>query len=241
MAHLELDWPSTLVGWDQRELAATDANGHYVPRASRPHPILVVDLVIDLGLSSLLPTALYDLSRYPPSMILGGQPAPPPSFSRGRPARPSRVTLSPTLLIATLRGREAAQRYCSDFIIKELQHRAPAIDCLHRKEDISSHNCRQSFHFIMHNILCSVMGITRGRYGDVLFTLMQAMDMLSRTDFTDGVRQSGLPLCQSCKVDFTRSATRAREEVWKLLPTWFALDAEAGRAEGLQKQDSVAQ
>ncbi|KAF7354445.1 hypothetical protein MVEN_01133500 [Mycena venus] len=241
MAHLELDWPSSLVGWDRREQATTDALGRYAPRASRPHPILVIDLALELGLPSLLPAALYDLSRYRPSKIMAGTPAPPLSITLERAAQRNPVTVSTTLLIVILRGREAAERYFADFVIKELQDRAPAPDCLHLKEDIPSRMCRHSFCFIMLNLLRSVVGITSGRDADLLFTLVQAMDMLSRTDFTDGHRQCGLKLCHPCKVDFAKSATRAREEAWKLLPTWFELDRKARRAEGPQKKDSVAQ
>ncbi|KAJ7184750.1 hypothetical protein C8R46DRAFT_1158881 [Mycena filopes] len=214
MTRLDIDWPSSLASWDQREQAATDALGHYAPRASCPHPLLVIDLALDLGLSSLLPAAMYDLARYGPSKIMAGTPAPPLSFSftSERPAPRKPVTLSPGLLIS------AAQRYLADFVIKELQGRAPR-SRLH------------SFYFIMLNVLRSVGGIACGRDADPLFTLVQAVDMLSRTDFSDGHRQCGLRLCHPCKIDFANSATRAREEVWRLLPTWFELEAAGGKAE----------
>ena len=75
----------------------------------------------------------------------------------------------------------------------------------------------------MLNILRLVGGVACGRDSDPLFTLIQAMEMLSRTDFSDGQRQCGLKLCQPCKVDFAASAAKAREEIWSLLPQWFAL------------------
>ncbi|KAJ7725419.1 hypothetical protein DFH07DRAFT_1002636 [Mycena maculata] len=234
MTRLDLDWPSTLVGWDQREQAATDSLGHYAPRTSCPHPILVIDLALDLGLSSLLPSALYDLARYGPSKIMAGTPPPPLSFPFERPAVRKPTTLSHGLLIVTLRGRERAQRFLADFVIKELQGRSPAPDCLYLEEDLPSRMCRESFYFIMLNVLRSVGGIACGRDADPLFTLVQAVDMLSRTDFSDGHRQCGLKLCHPCKVDFANSATRAREEVWQLLPAWFTLDEteREGPAEG---------
>ncbi|KAF7358926.1 BTB domain-containing protein [Mycena sanguinolenta] len=190
MARLELDWPSTLAGWDQREQAATDASGHYAPRASCPHPILVIDLALDLGLSFLLPSALYDLSRYGPSKIMAGTAAPTTFFS--------------------LRICHAQAR----FALSRPSRRSPAPDCLYLEEDVPSRMCRESFYFIMLNVLRSVGGIACGRDADPLFTLVQAMDMLSRTDFSDGHRQCGLKLCHPCKVDFANSATRAREERW---------------------------
>jgi hypothetical protein len=235
MSRLDLDWPSTLVGWDTREQNATDAVGHYAPRASCPHPILVIDLALDLGLSSLLPAALYDLARYGPSKIMAGTPPPALSFAFDR-ALPKSVTLSPNFLVLTFRGRERAQRYLAEFVLKELQGRAPAADCLYLEEEGPSRICRESFYFIMLNVLRSVGGIACGRDADPLFTLVQAMDMLSRTDFSDGHRQCGLKLCHPCKVDFAGSATRAREEVWKLLPVWFGVEERSNEA---QRWDAV--
>ena len=46
--------------------------------------------------------------------------------------------------------------------------------------------CIESFYFILLNVLRSVGGIACGRDGDLLFTLVQAVDMLSRTDFRMG-------------------------------------------------------
>src|ERR1700761_6949149 len=74
LARLVLDWPSTVTAWDAREQAATDAVGHYVPRVPCPHPILIIDLALELNLPFLLPAAIYDLARYGPSRILAGTP-----------------------------------------------------------------------------------------------------------------------------------------------------------------------
>ncbi|KAK7036151.1 hypothetical protein R3P38DRAFT_616721 [Favolaschia claudopus] len=241
MHRLELDWPLTLAGWEHREQLATDAFGHYTPRVSCPHPILVIDLALDLGLPSLLPSALYDLSRYGPSKIMTGAPAPALSFTPAEPPATPRkpATLSPTLLVTAFRGREAAQRYLSDFVIKELQGRTPAADCLYLEDDVPSRMCRESFYFIMLNVLRSVGGIACGRDADPLFTLVQAVDMLSRTDFSDGHRQCGLKLCHSCKVDFANCAARAREEVWTLLPSWFELDVTGWAEVKVEKTDRM--
>jgi hypothetical protein len=65
--------------------------------------------------------------------------------------------------------------------------------------------CIESFYFILLNVLRSVGGIACGRDGDPLFTLVQAVDMQSRTDFSDGVRQHGLKMCERCKGDFAET------------------------------------
>ncbi|CAK5279945.1 unnamed protein product [Mycena citricolor] len=232
ISRLDLDWPSTLAGWDQREASATDAQGHYSPRAACPHPVLTIEFAIDLDLRTLLPAAMYDLARYGPSKILSGTaPVKKHSFgatSRQDPAqetdKPRLTTLSPALLVAVYRGREQAQKFLSDFVVEELQGRAPARDCAHSEDSAASRWCRESFYFIMLNVLRSVGGIACGRDADPLFTLVQAVDMLSRTDFSDGHRQCGLKICHPCKVDFAKAANRARERVWKLLPEWFGLE-----------------
>ena len=48
------------------------------------------------------------------------------------------------------------------------------------------------------HILRSVGGIACGGDGDPLFTLVQAVEMLSRMDFSDGARQLGLKMCGKC-------------------------------------------
>ncbi|KAJ7048739.1 hypothetical protein C8F01DRAFT_1239240 [Mycena amicta] len=230
IARLELEWPSTLAGWDSREQAATDALGHYAPRVPYAHPILVIDLALQLSLPSLFPAAMYDLSRYGPSKIIAGTPTPspvpfvsPPTDSDA-PATTS-MHLSQGFLVATFRGRERAQRYLAEFAFKELEGRSPAADCMYLEEDSPSRKCRESFYFIMLNVLRSVGGIACGRDADPLYTLVQAIDMLSRMDFSDGQRHCGLKMCHPCKVDFAKTAQRAREEVWELLPSWFGLEA----------------
>ncbi|KAF8060681.1 hypothetical protein FPV67DRAFT_1783736 [Lyophyllum atratum] len=228
LKRLDLDWPSTLSGWDQRERDATDGLGRYMPRESCPHPILVIELALDLGIPSILAAAFYDLARYGPSKIMTGAPFPPSAFDRylyqtqGIPA-PRAVILPRPHLRQTLHGRERVQAFMANFIATSLQNRAPAPDCMYQYDADPSRPCHESFYFIMLNLLRSVGGIAHGRDADTLFTLTQAMEMLSRMDFSDGQRQCGLKMCQPCKVDFAACAIKAREEVWRSLPVWFGL------------------
>lgn len=225
---LNLDWPSTLGGWDQREQDATDHLGRYAPRESCPHPILVIELALDLGISSVLPAAFYDLARYGPSKILSGAPYPSLAIdhfiSGGMgPSPPASVVLSRDNLCRTFEGRENIQHFMATFIATELQNRPPSPECLFQFDVDPSRPCHESFYFIMLNVLRSVGGIACGRDADALFTLIQAMEMLSRTDFSDGQRQCGLRMCQPCKTDFAVSAIKARADVWASLPAWFGL------------------
>jgi len=75
----------------------------------------------------------------------------------------------------------------------------------------------------MLNVLRSVGGIACGRDADPLFTLIQALEMLSRTDFSDGTRQCGLKICAACKADFSQSVTKTRQDIWREIPAWFKL------------------
>ncbi|KAF5347630.1 hypothetical protein D9756_010633 [Leucocoprinus leucothites] len=278
---LHLDWPPSLHGWDQREAAATDDSGRYLPRGTCPHPILVIHLALEMGVPAILPAAFYDLSRYGPSKVFAGARKPLVSYDiiagnlsgeqpeHGEPETvepdielpvsasgtpyvaptvPSStsgsqtVQLSHPFLCKTLRGREASQRYIATFLSRELSNRQPASDCLNRHNAMLQVHCTESFYYIMLNILRSVGGIACGRDADPLFTLVQALEMLSRTDFTtadaaggsangtngeggDGgeEKKCGLRMCTMCKVDFAKAVAKAREEVWDLLPSWFEL------------------
>ncbi|KAH9935080.1 hypothetical protein B0H21DRAFT_76663 [Amylocystis lapponica] len=238
LLRLESDWPSTLASWDGREKQATDALGRYTPREVYPHPILVIQLASELGLDGLLASALYDLSRYAPRKILSGTSAPPPSLPPDAPALPPSdapvpVHLTEPEVIIALLGRETGQRYLAAFIETELSARALAADCANRHHD-GGRACRESFYFVMLNVLRAVGGIACGRDADPLFALVQAADMLERTDFSDGVRQCGLRMCGACKADFRGTVEKAREEVWTLIPVWFGLRParDAPRAEG---------
>ncbi|EKM75199.1 hypothetical protein AGABI1DRAFT_80170 [Agaricus bisporus var. burnettii JB137-S8] len=230
---LHLDWPTTLLGWDQREAAATDDSGRYLPRETCPHPILVIELALEMGISTVLPAALYDLSRYGPSKILVGTKRPVVAYdvitasktsTALQATSPTVVQLVHPLLIKTLRGRESSQRYVATFLTKELCGRAPALDCLNKHDPLLQRHCLESFYYIMLNVLRSVGGIACGRDADPLFTLVQALEMLSRTDFTTAdMKKCGLKMCTMCKVDFAGAVAKAREEVWNLLPSWFGL------------------
>ncbi|TFK24347.1 hypothetical protein FA15DRAFT_619505 [Coprinopsis marcescibilis] len=262
LARLQLDWPSTLAGWDARELAAVDDKGRYMPRETCCHPLLLMELAVELGLdgscvsggsrnetSSSVPSsattsetatgakdggsgaaepvdgvdamdysgdflkaAFYDLCRYGPSKIMsgtsvgalaldvaagsvgGGSVASDAASAYGMTRVKARdivkersVTLNRDMLIRTFKGREAAQKYISEFVEKELEGREPARDCLWRSHYYASgqtgNKCIESFYFIVLNILRSVGGIACGRDADPLYTLLQAKGMLNRRDF----------------------------------------------------------
>lgn len=241
IAYLQRDFPLTLEEWDRREKTVTDPNGRYSPRDSIPNPILVINLARELSLHTILPAAFYDLARYGTSKTALGtvpyQPVFPPAeavppssavlASDATPIPPltirSNVFLSHEDLVTTFRGREAAQRSIAAFVSKELAERPLCASCAH-KDDEDGRQCHESFYFITLNTLRSVGGIASGRDADPLFTLLQTIDMLHRTDFSDGERLCGLRLCCFCKLDFASAVNRARAELWKEIPAWFDLE-----------------
>jgi hypothetical protein len=240
LQRLHLDWPSTLAGWDEREHAAINTQGHYIPRDLCAHPILIIELAFDLNLPSFLPAAFYDLCRYGPSKIMHGTPRPTLDFDAYLPtsehpslsmSRQPAVSLPRTLLFRILRGRERLQQFIATFIATELQARLASRECVYQHDRDPSRPCHESFYFLMLNVLRSVGGIAYGgRDADSLHTLVQTVEMLSRTDFSDGVRTCSLRMCEPCKVDLAEATMRAREEVWMSLPTWFGLVGEDGVA-----------
>ncbi|KZT29590.1 hypothetical protein NEOLEDRAFT_1128399 [Neolentinus lepideus HHB14362 ss-1] len=236
ISRLETDWPSTLAGWDHREKLATDPkSGRYNPRELYAHPILVINLSTELGIDHLLPAAYYDLCRYGPSKIATGVPAsncyPPPPIEEETADLDQPLLLTTRQLLSTFLGREAGQKYITTFIQDELTHREAASACSSAPNvSSSSHPCLESFYFIQLNILRSVGGIAAGRDGDPLFTLAQAVEMLSRTDFSDGVNQCGLRICNACRAEFVVSVNKCRQKVWDEIPRWFGLAPEGAPA-----------
>jgi hypothetical protein len=147
---------------------------------------------------------------------------PDPAASPPSPTPPS-VSLSRTHLFRVLRGREHVQHFLASFLASELQERRASSECRYRIDPDPSWPCHESFYFIMLNVLRSVGGIACGRDADSLHTLVQAVEMLSRTDFSNGMHTCGLRMCEVCKADFAAAAVRAREEMWMSLPVWFGL------------------
>lgn len=221
---LEADWPHTLLGWDTREHEATDSEGRYNPRSCCAHPILVINFAREMGLDSLLPAAFYDLCRYGPSKIVAGASVSPPQGQTNGESISGSATahISHADLRLVLQGRESAQRSVAIFIEEQLTSRSIADGC-HNKDREAGRVCRESFYFIMLNVLRSVAGIACGRDSDPLYTLAQAAEMLSRNDFSDGTNMCSLKICAACSTDFTRAVDDARDYMWSQIPGWFGM------------------
>ncbi|KAL5530738.1 hypothetical protein ACEPAF_6996 [Sanghuangporus sanghuang] len=229
ISRLMIDWPTTLICWDSRESEATDKHGRYSPRVRFPHPILVINFARQMGITSVLPSAFYDLCRYGPSKIVAGViqhrhkgPIKVPSQEANSETPTVRLSLD-DLRIAFI-GRENAQRVVASFIEQELNNREPAADCHNRElAGDNGRHCRESFYFIMLNLLRAVGGLSSGRDCDPLFSLTQAAEMMNRSDFSDGTHFCSLKLCVACRADFAQAVKIAREQVWTQIPSWFGM------------------
>jgi len=243
LSRLAVDWPLTLDKWEARERDAVDDKGKYSPRELAPHPVLVISLAREIeNLAFVLPSAFYDLSRYGPKKIVSGAMGPLPlTFDSPASSPTSSPTLSmpdsPTLgdskdpvylshqdAINVLAGREQGQRFMISFIEKSLVDPPISLRCLN--QEFQSQACRAAFYFIMLNALRSINGISFGRDADPLFTLNQTEGMLDRIDYADAADPKvlcSLNICAACKADFRTVIRTARQDVWKLIPSWFGL------------------
>ncbi|KAJ3768486.1 hypothetical protein FB446DRAFT_650367 [Lentinula raphanica] len=232
LERLKLDWPIDLEGWDAREAEATTIKGAYNPRQYTAHPILVIELAIELGLNEILPSAFYDLSRYGPSKIMYGTVGIKSILVS--PDEESRIVcLSKQLLVRTLRGRETAQQFLVDFLSAQLENRDPSPKCWHPQSSHSfkAHPCVQAFEQMYLDIYRCIGGVAIGRDADPLFTLAQGVDRLVRPDKVEGERARAL-MCGPCKSLFFTDCTKGREAAWVLLPTWFGFAGGWGKDSG---------
>lgn len=231
LLRLHSDWPVTLDGWDAREGLAIGDDGRYNPRDTYPHPLLVISLALELGIDNILPSAYYDLARYGPCRILSGAPFPPPLlFPPGESSEIKDTTVEPQLvkldyddLRVVFIGRESAQRHLAEFIERELVSRPISPGCANKHND-DGRVCLQSFYYIMLNLLRAIGGLTHGRDADPLYSISQIIDMVTRTDFYDGVTLCSLKICTTCKGELITSAENERIEVWERIPNWFGLE-----------------
>lgn len=230
-------WPSTLALWDLRETKATNSAGSYSPRETLPHPMCVIkavaiypcpwiwcSLVIKLGRDikapEILPSAFYDLSRYPPSHAAIGYNDPETSELH---------ELSSDDLLNLLRGREHASRFLSTFIVNELEARPPSEWCIYRNEEDFSRQraCRVAFEAITFELLSDVGGVFCKRSSDPLYAIVDSELMQTRYDISGTGNKNGFKACEACRTEFAAMVDAAREELWGKLPLWFGIEVES--------------
>ncbi|KAJ7218100.1 hypothetical protein GGX14DRAFT_517591 [Mycena pura] len=212
-----VQWPVRLAQWELREAEATNLNGHYDARLHYPHPILLINLAREINAPELLPSAFYDLSRCTVSETAAGY-----CDSQGVVHQ-----LATEDLMRLLKGREAASRFLSTFIVNELEAREPSMNCVHLREEDPAHQraCQAAFESITFEILRDVNGVTH-RSSDPLFAIVDA-ELMQTRDETQG-RVSVLRACEFCRLEFGVCVDLAREEFWNRMPGWFGVELARG-------------
>ncbi|EGO00240.1 hypothetical protein SERLA73DRAFT_180716 [Serpula lacrymans var. lacrymans S7.3] len=191
--------------------------GTYAPRRALPHPIEIILLAREIDAPALLPSAMYDLSRYTPSQAALGCT----SSQTGAILR-----LGDDDLLNMLRGREHASRFFSTFIVNELEGREPSLWCLHRKEEkpIDRRACQIAFETITFELLRDVNGVVNNRTSDPLYAISDAELLQTKEDMPGGDNVPTMRTCEPCRSEFGTVVDTAKEEFWRKLPVWFCVD-----------------
>ncbi|KAI0743782.1 hypothetical protein C8Q80DRAFT_1106718 [Daedaleopsis nitida] len=218
LRNLSLSWPTSLLMWEARERVATTADGLYTPHPALPHPLLVIGLARDTGAPQLLPSALYDLSRYLPSQLMEGYVSPDGMRHR----------LDSEDLCRVLRGKEQAARFFSTFIVSELEGRTPSSLCMYRHElqPARKRACQMAFEAVTFELIRDVNGMVCNRNSDPLFSIGESVAMQTREDQPGIENRSAYRACEACRLEYGVIVDVARDEFWRSLPEWFELDVE---------------
>lgn len=178
---------------------------------------MIIELAREINAIELLPSALYDLSRCPPSQAATGYSSPTISEIH---------QLSETDLLNVLRGREHASRFLSTFIVNELEGREPSEWCLHRqKEQIKDRRtCQIAFEAITFELLRDVNGVVCNRNSDPLYAIQDAELMQTRDDLPGAENKDAYRACEACRSEFGSVVDIARGEFWRKLPQWYGVE-----------------
>ena len=241
LAHLSIAWPSSLKCWDVREdrarmfeLETGISRGHFYPS-----PIAVISLAREVNATALLPSALYDLSRYHYNHIF--EPAkddplyPPPTSSSTHKYR----ILSHSDMQNLCLGKECASHFITSLIqsmalpspsssitTTTLLHTSattlhPTIASHRRRPSskpgevcISAAACRKDFSELVDLATQHYIFDREKGCADPLY-VAEELGQLKSAEFSE---------CVACARSLEAWAAKERDRIWKLLPAWFRLD-----------------
>ncbi|KAF9808925.1 hypothetical protein IEO21_07690 [Rhodonia placenta] len=214
---LSLSWPTSLSQWEKREKNVTDIHGLYSPRLGLPHPTLIIELAREVNAPDLLPSAFYDLSRYPPSQIALGHISEIDSRN---------LNLASEDLLRVLRGKEQSARFLSTFIVNELEGREPSDGCLRRQDPHSSiqRACQVAFETINFELIRDVNSMVCNRNSDPLFAIADSLLMQTREDVPGAQNRAVYRACEVCRLEYGSVVDTSREDFWRRIPEWFELE-----------------
>ncbi|GBE86205.1 hypothetical protein BKA93DRAFT_895291 [Sparassis latifolia] len=219
LEHLSIAWPLTLKGWDAREDLA---HAYELEHASHrghlyPSPIAVINLAREIDAPELLPSAFYDLSRYHFTQI----------FEPGddEPLGPASLSLSDMQKLAL--GKEASQHAVTGLIqsMASGTHREsalpPHLAMVHNRRRssgqicVSAGACRKDFAELVDLATQHYLFDRERGCSDPLY-VAEELGQLKSAEFSE---------CKACAKSLEAWAARERERMWKLIPSWFRLDA----------------
>lgn len=171
----------------------------------------------DIDAPALLPSAMYDLSRYNPSEVAVG-------IFHTKDS--SHSNLNENDLLSVFRGREHASRYFSTFIVNDLEGRAPSATCLRRHEasPLARRACQVAFEAITFELLRVVNKTNAGKTSDPLAAMAESEVMQIRDETPDGDSSSPMRTCEVCRTEFSLAVNAAKHEFWQRLPGWFGVE-----------------
>ncbi|KAI0342995.1 hypothetical protein BDW22DRAFT_1356551 [Trametopsis cervina] len=222
LAHLHVAWPIALKAWDTREEVASMYEAETAAQHGQryPSPIDVINLAREINAPSLLPVAFYDLSRYHFSQIFET----PEDALRGLSGSAS---LSLQDMQCLVLGKESSQQFVSSLIqsMGSISHR-----------DYPGHQSRRGGPVNTHRrkVSCTSAMACRKEFSELVTLATQhylfdrekgCADPLYVAEELGQLKSAEFSECEACARALELWATKERQRIWKLLPTWFRLDA----------------
>jgi hypothetical protein len=174
-----------------------------------------VNLAREVDAAELIPAAFYDLCRLLPSVVATGYTDPFDSTCHRLTSRD---------LVLFLRGREAASRFFSTFVVDELENRRASNSCFNRRQQDPAQRrlCMGAFQLITFELLQDVNGLITGRIADPLFAMQEVLNL--QADPGTPEARNLFRACDSCREELVVSVHAARKQFWDSLPEWFGIE-----------------
>ena len=232
LAHLNVAWPSTLKGWEAREDYARycELDPTRLGRVY-PSPIVSRDLIVstpfflnatqavinlahEVAAPSLLPSAFYDICRYPFCQIF--EPG-----EEGSLYDPT-LSLSPADTQRLCLGKEVAQQTITTLIqamgtSQYIRSSQPMLSHIRKTSSggicVSAAACRKDFSELVELATQHYLFDRERGFCDPLYAA-EELGQLKSADLSE---------CKPCARSLEAWAARERQKMWKMIPLWFRL------------------
>jgi hypothetical protein len=174
-----------------------------------------VNLAREVEAPELMPAAFYELCRLLPSVVATGY---------NDPFDQKCHRLAADDLVRLLRGREAASRFFSTFIVQVLENRRASDMCFnrHQPDPAMRDLCTWAFQLIMFELLQDVNGVITGCTADPLFAMQEVLNLQADPGTPD--ERNMFRACDACREELVRSVHSERKKFWDSLPGWFGVE-----------------